>query len=111
MEWAQSRARWPEIINYVKTHGGMPLYPHLMSVKPEMSDGKLCLIFGDNALVSKSVVGKPANLDMIQKAALSVTGESVEVLCVTEREMGIEKEDPLKKLEELSKTHSGIEFI
>ena len=103
--------KWPEIINFVKGHGGMPLYPHLMSVKPKMSDGKLCLIFGDNALVSKSVVGKQSNLEMIQKAVFSVTGETLEVACVTEREMGVEKEDPLKKLEELSKTHSGIEFI
>ncbi len=103
--------RWPEIINFVKGHGGMPLYPHLMSVKPKMSEGKLCLVFGDNALISKSVVAKQTNLDMIKNAAANVTGETLEVLCVTEREMGIEKEDPLKKLEELSKTHSGIEFI
>ena len=104
-------AKWPEIINYVKGHGGMPLYPHLMSVKPKMSDGKLCLVFGEGALVSKSVVAKQTNLDMIKAAVAGVTGETLDVLCVTEREMGIEQEDPLKKLEELSKTHSGIEFI
>ena len=103
--------KWPEIINFVKGHGGMPLYPHLMSVKPKMSDGKLCLIFGEGALVSKSVVSKQSNLEMIKNAVKGVTGETLEVACVTEREMGIEQENPLKKLEELSKTHSGIEFI
>ena len=106
-----AEARWPEIINYVKRHGGMPLYPHLMSVKPKMSDGKLCLVFGEGALVSKSVVAKQTNLDMIKVAVAGVTGETLDVACVTEREMGLEQEDPLKKLEELSKTHSGIEFI
>lgn len=104
-------SRWPEIINFVKGHGGMPLYPHLMSVKPKISDGKLCLVFGEGALVSKSVVSKQSNLEMIENAVLSVTGENIRVACVTEREIGVEKEDPLKKLEELSKTHSGIEFI
>lgn len=108
---ADAAARWPEIINYVKSHGGMPIFPHLVLVKAKMVNGKLCVVFGDNALVSKSVISKPANLKLIEEATKSVTGEEIPVVCVTPREIGDESDDPLKKLEELSKTHSEIEFI
>ena len=104
-------SRWPEIMNYVKSHGGMPIFPHLALVQAKMVNGKLCVVFGDNALVSKSVISKPANVKLIEEAAKSVTGEDIPVACVTSREIGIENDDPLKKLEELSKTHSEIEFI
>ncbi len=108
---ADAASRWPEIINYVKSHGGMPIFPHLALVKAKMVNGKLCVVFGDNALVSKSVIAKPANVKLIEEAAKSVTGEDIPVACVTSREIGDESDDPLKKLEELSKTHSEIEFI
>lgn len=104
-------ARWPEMIDYVKSHGGMPLFPHLTLVKAKMVEGRLCVIFGENALVSKTVVSKPANLALLRQAAQSVMGEAVEVVCVTPKEIGDDSEDPLKKLEELSKTYPEIEFI
>lgn len=76
-----------------------------------MHGGKFCIVFGDNALVSKSVVSKLANLKLIEEAVKSVTGESISVSCVTSKEIGDDSDNPLKKLEELSKTHSEIEFI
>lgn len=103
--------RWPEIINYIKTHGGMPIFPHLSLVHAKEVAGKLCVVFGDNALLSKSVVSKPSNLDLIKTAVKEVTGEDMEVACVTPKEIGEEPDDPLKKLEELAKTHSEIQFI
>lgn len=105
-------SRWPEIINCVKkAPGGMPLFPHLALVKAKMVNGKLCIIFGDNAIVSKSVVSKPNNLEIIKSAVKTVMGEALEVSCVTPKEIGDDSDDPLKKLEELSKTHSEIQFI
>ena len=104
-------SRWPEIINYIKTHGGMPIFPHLSLVQAKEISGKLCIVFGDNALLSKSVVSKPSNLELIRTAVKNVTGEDIEVACVTPKEIGEEPENPLKKLEELAKTHSEIQFI
>lgn len=104
-------SRWPEIVNYVKTHGGMPIYPHLALVHAKMHGGKFCIVFGDNALVSKTVVSKPATLKLIQEAIEQVTGSKEDVACVTPREIGDSEGDPLQKLEELSKTNSAIEFI
>ncbi len=105
-------SRWPEIINSVKKlPGGMPLFPHLALVKAKMVNGKLCIIFGENAIVSKSVVSKPNNIEIIKTAVKTVTGETPEISCVTPKEIGDDSEDPLKKLEELSKTHSEIQFI
>lgn len=105
-------SRWPEIINSVKKlPGGMPLFPHLALVKAKMVNGKMCIIFGENAIVSKSVVSKPNNIEIIKTAVKTVTGEVPEISCVTPKEIGDDSEDPLKKLEELSKTHSEIQFI
>lgn len=108
---ADAAGRWPEIINYVKAHGGMPIFPHLALVKAKMVNGKLCIVFGDNALVSKSVIAKPMNIKLIEEAVKSVMGKEIPVACVTSREIGDESGDPLKKLEELSKTHSEIQFV
>ncbi len=104
-------SRWPEVIQYVKTHGGMPLFPHLALVKVKMVGEKLCVVFGDKALVSKSVVSKPANLKLLEEAVAHVAGALIPVACVTPKEIGEDEPDGLKKLEELSKTHPEIEFI
>ena len=104
-------SKWPEVIQYVKTHGGMPLFPHLALVKAKMVGEKLCVVFGDKALVSKSVVSKPANLKLLEEAVAHVTGMPIPVACVTPKEIGEEESDGLKKLEELSKIHPEIEFI
>lgn len=104
-------SRWPEIVNYVKTHGGMPIYPHLALVHAKMHGGKFCIVFGDSASVSKTVVSKPAAMKLIEEAVEKVTGYTQDVVCVTPREIGDGENDPLKKLEELSKTNAAIEFI
>ena len=104
-------ARWPEIVSYVKSHGGMPIYPHLALVKAKLSGGKFCIVFGDNALVSKTVIDKPGTKNLIREAVKAVTGEDFEVACVTAKEIGDDSDDPLKKLEELSKTNPAIQFI
>lgn len=104
-------SRWAEIINHIKTHGGMPLYPHLMSVKAKEVNGKLCVVFSENIAMSKSIVSKASNIQLIKDAVQAVTGTQMEVACVTPKEIGEEPENPLKRLEELAKTHSEIQFI
>lgn len=104
-------SHWSEIINHIKKNGGMPIYPHLALVRAKMVNGKFCVVFGENAALSKSVVAKQTNIELIKSAVLAVTGEAVEVSCVTPKEIGEEPENPLKKLEELSKKHSEIQFI
>jgi len=104
-------SRWAEIINHIKTHGGMPLYPHLMNVRAKEVNGKLCVVFGENVAMSKSIVSKASNIALIKDAVAAVTGETMEVACVTPKEIGEEPDNPLKKLEELAKTHSEIQFI
>lgn len=104
-------SRWAEIINHIKTHGGMPLYPHLMNVRAKEVNGKLCIVFGENVAMSKSIVAKASNITLIKEAIKAVTGSEMEVACVTPKEIGDEADDPLKKLEELAKNHSEIQFI
>lgn len=108
---SSAASRWPEIINYIKSHGGMPLYPHLLSVKAKMVGGKLCVVFDEKVAMSKGIASKPSNIALIKTAVREVTGEDLEVSCVTPKEIGEEPEDPFKRLEELSKTHSEIQFI
>lgn len=108
---SSAASRWPEIINYIKSHGGMPLYPHLLSVKAKMVGGKLCVVFDEKVAMSKGIASKPSNIALIKTAVREVTGEDLEVSCVTPKEIGETPEDPFKRLEELSKTHSEIQFI
>jgi hypothetical protein len=89
----------------------MPLYPHLLSVKAKIVSGKLCIVFGENVAMSKGIASKQSNIALIKTAVKEVTGEDLEVSCVTPKEIGEEPEDPFKRLEELSKTHSEIQFI
>ncbi len=103
--------RWSEITDYIKSHGGMPLYPHLLSVSAREINGRLCIVFTEDIAMSKSVVSKPSNINLIKDAIKAVTGIDMEVSCVTPNEIGEEPEDGLKKLEELSKIYSEIEFI
>ena len=107
---SSAASRWPEIINYIKSHGGMPLYPHLLNVEAKMINEKLCIVFGENVAMSKGIASKASNIALIKTAVKEVTGEDFEVACVTPKEIG-EEEDPFKKLEELSKTHPEIQFI
>ncbi len=102
--------RWPEIVDYIKSHGGMPLYPHLMNVSAKMVNEKLCIVFSQQVAMSKSIVSKPGNLALIKSAVKQITGDDLDVACVTPKEIG-EDIDPFKRLEELSKTHSEIQFI
>ena len=108
---SSAASRWPEIINYIKSQGGMPLYPHLLSVKAKMVGGKLCVVFDEKVAMSKGIASKPSNIALIKTAVREVTGEDLEVSCVTPKEIGETPEDPFKRLEELSKTHSEIQFI
>lgn len=112
-EGTQAVARWQEIISYVKMNGGMPIFSHLKKAKVRNVHGKLGLVFDETGMMSKSVLSKPSNLELVQKAVREVTGEDATVACFSQKEVGEDKTeaDPLKKLEELSKKHSVIEII
>ena len=77
-----------------------------------MRDG-IGLVFDDTGLMSKSVMSKPSNLELVEKAISAVLGEQFSVKCYSQKEIGDEKpqDDPFKALEELSKKHDVIEII
>ena len=106
-------SKWPEVLSYIKMNGGMPMYSHLNKAKVREVGGRLGLVFGAEAMISKSVVSKPSNLELVAAGVKAVTGETVTVACFSAKEIGEseQEEDPLKKLEELSKKHSIIEII
>ena len=110
---AEIPARWEEIISYVKMNGGMPIFSHLKKAGVKILHGRLGLIFGDAEGMSRRVVEKPSNLELVEKAVEAVTGEHIAVSCFSQKEVGGEepKEDPLARLEELAKTHDEIEII
>lgn len=105
--------RWQEIVSYVKMNGGMPIFSHLKKAKVRKVRGGLGLVFDETGMMSKSVLSKPSNLELVTKAVAAVTGETISVACFSQKEVGSDKpeEDPLARLEELSKKHSVIEII
>lgn len=109
-------AKWDDIKAYIKTHGGMPLVPHLASAKPVVLKDKLALVFPQNALVSKTVASKPAYLDLIRDAIAEILGADIPVGCFSDKEVSIndiseEKDSPFNKLNDLAKKHAVIEII
>ncbi len=105
-------AKWDEIISYVKTNGGMPIFSHLKKAAVQNIRNEVGLVFDETGLMSKSVISKPGNLELVEKAVEAVTGEKIAVRCYSSKEVGTDtKEDPLKKLEELAKSHNVIEII
>ena len=105
-------AKWDEIISYVKTNGGMPIFSHLKKATVQNIRNEVGLVFDETGLMSKSVISKPGNLELVEKAVEAVTGEKIAVRCYTSKEVGTDtKADPLKELEELAKSHSVIEII
>ena len=108
-------AKWQEIISYVKANGGMPIFSHLKKANVRKVNSGIGLVFDDSGLMSKSVMSKPSNLELIEKAVKEVTGETISVKCYSQKEIGDDKpadsDDPFKALEELSKKHGVIEII
>ncbi len=105
-------ARFEEIKDFIRAHGGAPVIPHIGRATPMMLQNKFSLIFPKDAAMNKTVVSRAGNLELIQIAIEAVIGEKMEVQCLSEKEAGIEKEtDGFDKLLELGKRHSEIEFI
>jgi len=105
-------ARWDEIKEYIRAHGGAPVLPHINRAKPMILQQKLALVFPKEAMMNKTVVGRAGNMELIHIATQAVTGEDWEVLCLSEKEAGIGgEEDSLNRLIELSKTHPEIEIV
>ncbi len=105
--------KWQEVISYVKANGGMPIFSHLKKAKVRKVRDGIGLVFDDTGLMSKSVMSKPSNLELVEKAINAVLGEQLSVKCYSQKEIGDEKpkDDPFKALEELSKKHDVIEII
>ncbi|MBR6729160.1 MAG: DNA polymerase III subunit gamma/tau, partial [Clostridia bacterium] len=106
-------ARFDEVKEYIKAHGGAPVVPHINRATPMILREKFALVFAKEAMMNKTVVGRAGNLELIKIAISAVTGEDWEVLCLSEKEAGISsaEEDSLNKLIELSKTHQEIEIL
>ena len=104
---------WQKIISAVRTLGGAPIFPHLLKVTPKIHNGKFVLVFEDNQQMSKEIISKPRNLEIVENAVKEVMGTKYIAECRFKKEMGIAKEidDPLKKLEEIGAGHSVFEVV
>ncbi len=106
-------ARFEEIKEFIRSHGGAPVLPHINRAKPMILGSKLSLVFPKDAMMNKTVVGRAGNLELIQIATESVTGEKLEVQCLSEKEAGIENnnDDAFDRLLALGKEHGEIEIV
>ncbi len=106
-------ARWDEIKDYIRAHGGAPVLPHINRAKPMMLRGKLSLIFPKDAMMNKTVVARAGNLELIAIAVTAITEQTVEVQCLSEKEAGLDssEDDSLARLIALGKTHDEIEIL
>ena len=106
-------AKWKQILAEVRARGGAPSYPHLVRVEAKLHNGRFVLVFDNDAGLSKEIVSKPRNIEIIEAAVEAVCAEKLSVACFFKKEMGYgeTKENPLEKLEELGKRHSVFEVV
>ncbi len=106
-------SRFEDIKAYVRGHGGMPIIPHINRAKPMMLSGKLALVFAKDAMMNKTVVSRPANLELIKQAVQEVLHQTIEVCCLSDKEAGVENSegDAFDKLLALGQEHNEIEII
>lgn len=105
--------RFDEVKDYIRAHGGAPVLPHINRATPMILGEKFSLVFPKDAMMNKTVVARAGNIELIQIAIEAVTGNQVEVQCLTEKEAGITSSegDSFEKLLELGSKHSEIEII
>lgn len=106
-------ARWDEIKEFIKAHGGMPVLVHINRAKPMILQNKLSLVFPKEAMMNKTVVSRAGNLELIHIAVQAVINEDMEVQCLSEKEAGIadSAEDSFEQLLALEKEFKEIEII
>ncbi len=105
--------RFDEIKEYIKAHGGAPVVPHINRAKPMILQNKFSLVFPKEAMMNKTVVARAGNLELISIAISAITGEQMEVQCLSEKEAGVgdSEADAFDRLLALSQEHSEIEII
>ncbi len=105
--------RFDEVKDYIRAHGGAPVLPHINRATPMILGEKFSLVFPKDAMMNKTVVARAGNIELIQIAIEAVTGNQIEVQCLTEKEAGITSSegDSFEKLLELGSKHSEIEII
>lgn len=106
-------ARWDEIKDFIRAHGGVPVLPHINRAKPMMLQNKLSLVFPKEAMMNKTVVSRVGNLELIHIAVQAVMNEDIEVQCLSEKEAGISdtQEDSFEQLLAMEKEFKEIEII
>lgn len=105
-------SRFEEIKEYIRSHGGVPVLPHIGRATPMILQGKLSLVFPKDAMMNKTVVARPGNIELLCEAVEKVTGQKMAVQCLSEKEAGTDQEnDAFDRLLALGKEHNGIEII
>lgn len=107
-------AKWDEVKDYLRKHRGTPVIPHLNRATPRILNQKLALVFPQEAAMNKTVTNRPATLALIREAITAVTGEDLEVQCLSEKEAGLPKtdaNDAFDQLMKLAEEHSEIEIL
>ncbi len=108
-----SIAKFEEIKDFIRAHGGAPVLPHINRATPTLLQNKFSLVFPKDAMMNKTVVSRAGNLELIQIAIQSVTGSTMEVQCLSEKEAGLSDSngDAFERLLELGKDFNEIEII
>ena len=76
---------WPKIMDYLKSMGRMKIHSFLHNVKAILLDGSnIGLVFSPKESFTKTLVSKPEHVEVIEEAALKITGKNFKVMCLDE---------------------------
>ncbi len=94
---------WPEIIAEVKKSGKLALFGYLTDTRVEPANEGIGIIFKNAFATNRMMVAKSDNTQLLEEIIAKLSGASVKIQCLLEREAGekqqeAEEEDKLEQI-------------
>ncbi len=76
---------WPKVMEHLKGMGRMKIHTFLLNAKAVLlNENCIGLIFEAKDSFTKTLVSKPEHLEVIEEAALKITGRDMKIMCLDE---------------------------
>jgi len=80
--------KWNDVLDFLRKSGRMVVYSNLIDTKVvENNEELLSIVFGDGRSISKMIISKPENLEIIEKAIEDLLGRKVRLKCIDEEDL------------------------
>ena len=80
--------QWPKIMDHLKSMGKMKIHSFLLNAKAILIDeNNIGLVFSSKDNFTKTLVSKLEHIELIEEAAMKITGREMKVKCIDEESL------------------------